>query len=86
MGATAAETLNEIEQTRTRLGVELEELEARLPAAVSVAKRAGAALAGVGALGVLARFALRRRKKTDVDRRYRELEKRLSKLERRVAD
>ena len=32
MGETAAETLREIEVTRNRLGVELEELEGRLPA------------------------------------------------------
>jgi hypothetical protein len=84
VGETAAETLSEIEATRARLGVELEELEGRLPAAARVAKRAGAALAGLGAMGILTRFALRRRKKTRVDERYRELEKRLTKLERRI--
>jgi hypothetical protein len=51
-----------------------------------VAKRAGAAVAGVGAIGVATRFLLRRRKKADVDRRYRDLEKRLERLERRVDD
>jgi hypothetical protein len=84
MGETAAETLREIEAARTRLGVELEELEGRLPAAVGFAKRAGAAVAGLGALGVATRFLLRRRKKADVDRRYRDLEKRISRLEHRV--
>ena len=86
MGETAAETLNEIEATRAKLGVELDELEGRMPAAARAAKRAGAALAGVGALGVVTRFALRRRKHADADRRYRDLEKRISKLERRVED
>ena len=84
MGETAAETVREIEATRARLGVEIQELEGRLPAAARVAKRAGAAVAGVGALGVITRFALRRRKKTDGDKRIHELEKRLERLERRA--
>lgn len=86
MGETTAQTLKEIEATRTRLGAELEELEGRLPAAVAWAKRAGAALAGVGALGVVTRLALRRRKKARTDERYRGLEKRISRLEDRVDD
>jgi hypothetical protein len=86
MGETAAETVREIEATRARLGADIQELEGRLPAAVGVAKRAGAAVAGVGAIGVATRFLLRRRKKADVDRRYRDLEKRLERLERRVDD
>ena len=86
MGETAAETLKEIEATRTRLGAELEDLEGRLPAAVGWAKRAGAALAGVGAAGVATRFLLRRRKRAKVDDRYRDLEKRISKLEHRIDD
>jgi hypothetical protein len=84
MGETAAETLREIEATRTRLGVELSDLERRLPAAAGWAKRVVAAVAGVGAVGVATRFVLRRRKRTDADRRYRDLEKRISKLEHRV--
>jgi hypothetical protein len=86
VGETAAETLREIEATRNRLGAEIGELEGRLPAAVGIAKRAGAAVAGVGALGVATRFLLRRRKKGDVDRRYKDLEKRISRLEHRVDD
>jgi hypothetical protein len=84
MGETAAQTLNEIEATRTKLGGELEELEARLPAAVAVAKRAGAAVAGVGMLGVVGRFVVRRRKRSKADDRYRELEHRISRHERRI--
>jgi hypothetical protein len=78
--------MKEIEATRTRLGAEIGELEGRLPAAVGLAKRAGAALAGVGALGVATRFVLRRRKKAKGDEHYRDLEKRLSRLERRIDD
>jgi hypothetical protein len=76
--------MRELEATRARLGADLEELEGRLPAAVSVAKRVGAALAGVGAAGVATRALLRRRKRSRVDDRYRDLEKRLSRLEHRV--
>jgi hypothetical protein len=57
-----------------------------LPAAAKVAKRAAGALAGVGALGVVTRFALRRRGKKDGDRRVRDIEKRLAKLEHRLDD
>ena len=86
MGETAAETMREIDATRNRLDGELRELEGRLPAAAQVAKRAVGAAAGVGALGVVARFVLRRRKHKEGDRRVRDLEKRLSKLEHRLDD
>lgn len=86
MGETAAETMREIETTRNRLDGELRELEGRLPAAAKVAKRAAGALAGVGVLGLATKLALRRRGKKEGDRRVRDLEKRLSKLERRLDD
>ena len=78
--------MREIEATRNRLDGELRELEGRLPAAATVAKRAVGAAAGVGALGVVARFVLRRRKHKEGDRRGRDLEKRLAKLEHRLDD
>jgi phage-related tail protein len=86
MGETAAETMREIDATRNRLDGELRQLEGRLPAAAKVAKRAAGALAGVGALGVVTRFALRRRGKKDGDRRVRDIEKRIAKLEHRLDD
>jgi phage-related tail protein len=86
MGETAAETMREIDATRNRLDGELRQLEGRLPAAAKVAKRAAGALAGVGALGVVTKFALRRRGKKDGDRRVRDIEKRLAKLEHRLQD
>jgi phage-related tail protein len=86
MGETAAETMREIDATRNRLDGELRQLEGRLPAAAKVAKRAAGALAGVGVLGVVTRFALRRRGKKDGDRRVRDIEKRLAKLEHRLDD
>lgn len=76
--------MREIEATRDRLDVELRELEGKMPAAARAAKRVAGALAGVGALGVITRVALRRRKRTEGDRRVRDLEKRLSRLEREV--
>jgi hypothetical protein len=78
--------MKEIEATRNRLDGELRELEGRLPAAASWAKRAAGALAGVGALGVVTRFALRRRKHRQGDRQVREIEKRLTRLEHRLPD
>jgi hypothetical protein len=78
--------MKEIEATRDRLDGELRQLEERLPAAAKVAKRAAGAVAGVGVLGFVARFAMRRRKRTEGDRRVRDLEKRLAKLEHRLDD
>jgi hypothetical protein len=86
MGETAAETMREIDATRNRLDGEFRQLEGRLPAAAKMAKRAVGALAGVGVLGMATRFALRRRGKKEGDRRVRDLEKRLSKLEHRLDD
>lgn len=78
--------MREIDATRNRLDGELRQLEGRLPAAAKVAKRAVGAAAGVGVLGVVARFAMRRRKNKEGDRRVRDLEKRLSRLEHRLDD
>jgi hypothetical protein len=86
MGETAAETMREIDATRNRLDGELRQLEGRLPAVARVAKRAVGAVAGVGALGLATRFALRRRGKREGDRRVRDLEKRLARLEHRLDD
>jgi hypothetical protein len=86
VGETAADTLKEIEDTRRRLDGELRELEGRLPAAASVAKRATAALVGVGMLGAMTRFALRRRRRREGDGRIRAIEKRMARIERRLDD
>jgi hypothetical protein len=86
MGETAAETMREIDATRNRLDGELRQLEGRLPAVAKVAKRAVGAAAGVGVLGVVAWFSMRRRKNKEGGRRVRDLEKRLSRLEHRLDD
>jgi hypothetical protein len=78
--------MREIDATRNRLDGELRQLEGRLPAAAKLAKRAAGAAAGVGVLGVVARFAMRRRKNKEGDRRVRDLEKRLSRVEHRLDD
>jgi hypothetical protein len=78
--------MREIDATRNRLDGELRQLEGRLPAAAKVAKRTAGAAAGVGVLGVAAKFVMRRRKNKDGDRRVRDLEKRLSRLEHRLDD
>jgi hypothetical protein len=78
--------MREIDATRNRLDGELRQLEGRLPAAARVAKRAVGAVAGVGALGLATRFALRRRGKKEGDRRVRDIEKRLARLEHRLDD
>jgi hypothetical protein len=78
--------MKEIDAARNRLDSELRQLEGRLPAAAKVAKRAAAALAGVGVVGMATRFALRRRGKKEGDRRVRDLEKRLARLEHRLDD
>ena len=78
--------MREIHATRNRLDGELRQLEVRLPAAAKLAKRAAGALAGVGFLGLATRFALRRRGKKEGDRRVRDLEKRLARLEHRLDD
>jgi hypothetical protein len=83
VGETAAETLTEIEATRARLDGELRTLEERLPATARMAKRVAAAFVGVGMLGMMTRFAMRRRKRQQGDDRLRDLEKRLARLERR---
>lgn len=78
--------MREIEATRNRLDGELRELEGRLPAVATWGKRAVGALAGVGVLGAVTRFALRRRKHREGDRRVREIEKRIARLESRLPD
>jgi hypothetical protein len=62
MGASAPETVSEIEQTRARLDAGLKELERRLPA-VSAIKRTAAIAAGSGVAGTLVLAVLRRGRK-----------------------
>lgn len=60
MGTSAAETLREIEQVRSRLDGRLRDLEQRLPDTVVWAKRAAGTVLGGGATGGVLWFAARR--------------------------
>jgi hypothetical protein len=60
MGATAAQTVSEIEETRTRLDSELRELERRMPAPARWAKRALGVAVGGGLGGAAFWFAAKR--------------------------
>jgi NADPH-dependent 2,4-dienoyl-CoA reductase/sulfur reductase-like enzyme len=63
MGASAAETVTEIEQTRDRLEEDLRELEDRMPKPTVWAKRGIGVAVGGGIAGTVIMFSLRRRKK-----------------------
>jgi hypothetical protein len=60
VGASAAQTVKEIEETRARLDSEIRELEQRLPAPATWAKRLMGLAAGGGAGGAVFWFALKR--------------------------
>jgi len=70
MGASAAQTVKEIEETRARLDSEIRELEQRLPAPAVWAKRLMGLAVGGGAGGAVFWFTvkrLRRRRKEKVE-------------------
>jgi len=60
MGASAAQTVREIEETRTRLDSELRELERRMPAPARWAKRVVGVAVGGGLGGAAFWFAAKR--------------------------
>ena len=63
MGESAAETVREIEATRTRLETDLRELEDRLPAPAVWAKRVVGVAVGGGISGAVFWFGVRRVRK-----------------------
>lgn len=63
MGKSAAETVREIEATRTRLETDLRELEDRLPAPAVWAKRVVGVAVGGGVGGAMLWFGVRRIRK-----------------------
>jgi hypothetical protein len=63
MGQSSAETVKEIEETRSRLESDLRELEGRLPSPALWAKRAVGIAAGGGLAGSMFWFGVRRVKK-----------------------
>jgi hypothetical protein len=84
MGQTDTEAVVQIEQTRQRLGSELEELATYLPPTTARVKRSAAILAGAWAGVLLLAFVLRRRRQHAATRRLRVIEDRLARMERRL--
>lgn len=84
MGQTAAETVEEIDQTRQRLDSELRELETYLPAAALWAKRAVGAIVAGGITTSVLLFAIRRKRRRDGSRQLRDIEQRLDRVEREL--
>ena len=60
MGQSTAETVREIEQTRDRIEADLRELEDRLPAPATWAKRAVGVVVGGGVAGTVSLMLLKR--------------------------
>ena len=86
MGETADSTVREIEATRRRLDGEVRQLEAMLPAPVAWGKRIVGGIVGGGVVGTVFWFLVRRRRGKKEERKLKEFDKRLSKVERRIHD
>jgi heme A synthase len=84
VGETADSTVREIEATRQRLDGEVRQLEAMLPAPVAWGKRIVGGIVGGGVVGTVFWFLVRRRKGKKEQRRLKDLDKRLSRVERKV--
>lgn len=85
MGQTQAATVSEIEETRRRLDTELEELETYLTPATDRMRRIAMIVGGVMTVVSLVAFVVRRRAKTESIRRLRHIDRRLERLEERLA-
>jgi hypothetical protein len=72
MGASAAQTVREIEETRTRLDSELRELERRMPAPARWAKRIVGLAVGGGIGGAAFWFAAKRLRRKRLEQRAEE--------------
>jgi hypothetical protein len=70
MGASAAETVTEIEQTRDRLEDDLRELEDRMPRPAVWGKRAVGVAVGGGVAGTVVMFAVRRTRKKRAAKKF----------------
>lgn len=78
--------MREIEATRRRLDGEVRQLEAMLPAPVAWGKRIVGGIVGGGVVGTVFWFLVRRRKGKKEERKLKDFDKRLSKVERRIHD
>jgi hypothetical protein len=84
MGEKADTTVREIEATRQRLDGEVRELEAMLPAPVALGKRIVGGIVGGGVVGTVFWFLVRRRRGKKEERKLKDFDKRLSRVERKV--
>jgi hypothetical protein len=84
VGETADSTVREIEATRARLDGEVRQLEAMLPTPVTWGKRIVGGIAAGGVVGTVFWFLVRRRKGQKGQRKLKDLDKRIAKVERRV--
>ena len=85
MGQTQAATVSEIEETRHRLDAELEELETYLTPATERMRRIAMIVGGVMTVVSFVAFVMRQRAKTESVRRLRHIDRRLERLEERLA-
>jgi heme A synthase len=86
VGETADSTVREIEATRRRLDGEVRQLEAMLPTPVAWGKRIVGGIVGGGVVGTVFWFLVRRRKGQKGQKKLKDIDKRLAKVERRVDD
>lgn len=84
MGQTTAETVKEIEATRSRLDSEFRELEARLPAPALWAKRLVGIAVGGGVVTTLLLAMFKRIRSSREQRELREIHRKLDRLEARL--
>ncbi len=84
MGETTAQTVKEIEATRTRLDSEFRELEARLPAPALWAKRLVGLAVGGGVVTTLLLATVKRMRSRGEQKELREIHRKLDRLEARL--
>lgn len=84
MGQTTAETVKEIEATRTRLDSEFRELEARLPAPAVWAKRLVGLAVGGGVVTTVLLAMVKRLRSSREQKDLREIHRKLDRLEARL--
>jgi hypothetical protein len=84
MGQTTAETVKEIEATRSRLDSDFRELEARLPAPALWAKRLVGLAVGGGVVTTLLLATVKRMRPSREQKELREIHRKLDRLEARL--
>jgi hypothetical protein len=84
MGQTTAETVKEIEATRSRLDSDFRELEARLPAPALWAKRVVGIAVGGGLVTTLLLAMVKRMRSGREQKELREIHRKLDRLEARL--